>query len=138
MNDLVPKNKDSFELTLNRWSILYVTLVMIALVAIGETLGIMYHTNQPYTTFNSLLNLSVHTTLFNSSVFIAPAFNATLCGIHGCANYSHGSNRTFIFNISNAGYLYITSSNGQNLTVIASETYAPPIPYLKYLIVMAP
>ena len=76
----------------------------------------------------SLLNLSVNTTLFNSSLLIAPAFNTTLCGVDGCANYTQGSNHTFNFNISNAGYLYITSSNGQNLTIIATEAYKPPIP----------
>ena len=116
---------DDYFLGLQSLVIIAVAFIIILFIGLSNIMG---YANQSYMASNSLLNLSVHTTLFNSSVLIAPAFNTTLCGTQGCMNYSHGSNRTFIFNISNAGYLYMTSSNGQNLTVIASETYAPPIP----------
>ena len=127
------RTKTTFQEAANIFGLLVVILILfigVTLLNIGNTnqAHLLAITNNTLHSQSSLLNLSVHTTLFNSSVLIAPAYNTTLCGIDGCANYTQGFNHTFTFNIINAGYLYITSSNAQNLTIIMTEAYKPPIP----------
>ncbi len=76
---------------------------------------------------SKLLNLSVNTTLFNSSVYLAGAYNTTLC-YYNCYNFTKAGNYTLQFNISHAGYLSISTPSSSTLNLIAEEVYASGIP----------
>ena len=77
---------------------------------------------------SKLLNLSVTKVLFNSTIFIPPAYNYTYCSFLYCENYTHPTNYTLNFTISRAGYLLVSTHSNANLLLLAYEKYSNGIP----------
>ncbi len=84
---------------------------------------------------SKLLNLSVTKILFNSTIFVKPAYNYTVCApLSYCVNTTEPSNYSMNFTIQHAGYILISASSNANLFLFAYEKYAKGIPqYYTYL-----
>lgn len=62
--------------------------------------------------------------LLNTTIHIPPAQNATYCTQLGCSNYTQSANYTSRFRLNYSGYLLVSASTPENISLVSKEQYS--------------